>query len=82
MLALACAPGAVALDGAGANGTYTAALLRGLRAGAGEDVVQMLRGVEEEVDAASAGAMRPWHNSSLRGREVPLIPGGPRPPHM
>ena len=73
-VAFATAPGRTAADGGGANGLYTAALLRqlgtpGLRL---EDVFKRTRA---EVLAASAQQQTPWENSSIVG-DFYFLPGG------
>ncbi|MCW5636662.1 MAG: caspase family protein [Rubrivivax sp.] len=66
LLAFATSPGKVAYDGSGANGTYTAHLLRhiGRRDLRIEEVFKLVRaGVLEE----SRGRQLPWENTALTG---------------
>ena len=59
-------PGSVAADGDGANGTYTAALLREMDA-PGMPVELMLKQVTNRVVARTKGRQEPWIEGSLRG---------------
>ncbi len=68
-------PGNVALDGAGRNSPFTAALLKHL-ATPGLEVRQMISRVRGDVLEATGHRQRPWDNSSLVG-DVYL--GGPPP---
>lgn len=75
LLAFATAPGQVALDGAGENSPFSAALSRHIGT-PGLEVQQMLTRVRAEVVAATANKQVPWSNSSLLG-EVFLVGGKP-----
>lgn len=66
LIAFATAPGQVALDGAGANSPFSAALTRHIGT-PGLEVQQMLTRVRAEVVAATKGKQVPWSNSSLLG---------------
>ena len=59
-------PGSVAADGAGANGTYTAALLEQIDS-PGVPVELMLKRVTNRVVATTRGQQEPWIEGSLRG---------------
>ncbi|RWB37569.1 MAG: hypothetical protein EOQ46_31650 [Mesorhizobium sp.] len=72
LVAFATQPGNVALDGAGRNSPFTAALLAHLGT-PGQDITRDLIDVRREVLAATAGKQVPWENSSLTG-EVILSP--------
>src|SRR5262245_34286309 len=66
LIAYATAPGAVAADGAGRNGTYTKHLLRYLTTP--ELLVeQMFKRVRVAVEEETGGAQIPWEASSLQG---------------
>jgi len=66
LIAYATAPGRVAADGEGANGLYTAELLKALRA-PGLKVEDVFKQVRINVARASNGAQTPWEASSLVG---------------
>jgi formylglycine-generating enzyme required for sulfatase activity len=66
LIAYATAPGAVAADGTGRNGTYTKHLLRYLST-PGLLVEQMLKRVRVAVEEETGGAQTPWESSSLEG---------------
>jgi tetratricopeptide (TPR) repeat protein len=66
LIAFATAPGAVALDGDGANSPFSAALVRHIST-PGLDVQLMLTRVRAEVVAATHNKQVPWSNSSLLG---------------
>lgn len=68
LIGFATDPGAVALDGEGANSPYTTALARHLTA-PGVSIQTALTRVRGEVATATNGQQRPWYNASL-GREV------------
>jgi formylglycine-generating enzyme required for sulfatase activity len=72
MVSFATQPGNVALDGAGENSPFTAALLRHL-AEPGVDVGIAMRRVREAVLRATGERQVPWEHSSLLG-EVVLVP--------
>jgi uncharacterized caspase-like protein len=65
-IAYATAPGAVAADGGGRNGTYTKHLLRYLTT---PDLLveQMFKRVRMAVEEETGGAQTPWEASSLQG---------------
>src|SRR5262249_28965605 len=66
LIAYATAPGAVAADGTGRNGTYTKHLLRYLSTP--ELLVeQMFKRVRVAVEEETGGAQTPWESSSLEG---------------
>jgi TonB family protein len=67
LIAYATAPGSVASDGEGRNGTYTAALLKQLKK-PGLEVLDMFRQTREDVFAVSKQKQVPWTNESLIGR--------------
>jgi hypothetical protein len=64
LIAYSTKPGAVALDGSGANSPFTEALTRHLRT-PGLEVRQMLTRVRADVIAATRGEQYPWDNSGL-----------------
>jgi hypothetical protein len=66
LVAYATAPGAVAVDGTGRNGTYTRHLLRYLTA---PDLLveQMFKQVRAAVEEETKGVQTPWESSSLQG---------------
>src|SRR5262249_60268150 len=66
LIAFAAAPGAVALDGRGANSPFTTALTRHMRP-SGLEVRQMLTRVRADVAASTQNRQIPWDNSSLLG---------------
>jgi uncharacterized caspase-like protein len=66
LIAFATAPGQVALDGAGANSPFSAALMRHLGT-PGLEVQQMLTRVRADVVAVTHNKQVPWSNSSLLG---------------
>jgi hypothetical protein len=66
LIAFSTAPGAVALDGAGANSPFTEALARHLRT-PGLEVRQMLTRVRADVANGTSGKQIPWDNSALLG---------------
>ncbi len=66
LIAYATAPGAVAADGGGRNGTYTKHLLRYLTTP--ELLVeQMFKRVRVAVEEETGGIQTPWETSSLQG---------------
>jgi hypothetical protein len=69
LISFSTQPGNVALDGAGRNSPYTAALLRHLEA-PGRDVLTSLAAVRGEVVAATGGKQVPWEHTSLLGPVV------------
>jgi formylglycine-generating enzyme required for sulfatase activity len=66
LIAYATAPGAVAADGNGRNGTYTKYLLHTL-AVPGLFIEQVFKHVRVAVEEETSGAQIPWESSSLRG---------------
>ncbi|NJD88394.1 MAG: hypothetical protein FIB05_10295 [Betaproteobacteria bacterium] len=66
LLAYATAPGKVASDGDGANGLYTAELLRAMQV-PGAKVEEVFKAVRVNVIKATAGEQVPWESSSLTG---------------
>lgn len=66
LIAFSTAPGAVALDGTGANSPFTQALARHVRT-PGLEVRQMLTRVRADVATETRGRQIPWDNSSLLG---------------
>ncbi len=66
LLAYATAPGKVASDGDGANGLYTAELLKAMDT-PGAKVEDVFKAVRVNVIKATAGEQVPWESSSLTG---------------
>ena len=66
LIAFATAPGAVALDGEGANSPFSTALAHHIST-PGLEVQQMLTRVRAEVVALTQNKQVPWSNSSLLG---------------
>lgn len=64
LIAYATAPGDVAADGKGRNGTFTGALLEGMRT-PGQDIVLMMREVRRDVKRETGGQQVPWVSTSL-----------------
>jgi len=77
-IAYATAPGAVAADGGGRNGTYTKHLLHYLTT---PDLLveQMFKRVRVAVEEETGGAQTPWEASSLQGDFAFLPAAGTRP---
>lgn len=69
LIAFATQPGNVALDGAGRNSPFTAALLRHLGK-PGRDITRELTDVRRDVLEATDGKQVPWDSSSLTGEVV------------
>ncbi len=69
IVAYATAPGSTAEDGAGTNGTYTAALARHL-ATPGLDIKEVFDQTAQEVERVTNGRQRPREDVGLRGRFV------------
>ncbi len=66
LIAYATKPGAVASDGDGKNGTYTAAFLKALdEPGLNED--QLFKRVAALVESKTRGEQTPWREGSLKG---------------
>lgn len=82
LIAFSTSPGAVALDGAGRNSPFTAALVQHM-ATPGLEIRQLMTRVRRSVVEATGGQQVPWDNSSLI-TEVVLRPGhapaAPPPP--
>ena len=78
LIAYATAPGAVAADGGGRNGTYTKHLLRYLTT---PDLLveQMFKRVRVAVEEETGGTQTPWESSSLQGDFAFLPAAGTRP---
>jgi TPR repeat protein len=66
IIAYSTEPGAVALDGSGANSPYTAALASALL-GPEQDIRDVLRLVRAKVRLATGGAQTPWYVDNSRG---------------
>lgn len=81
LIAYATAPGRVAADGEGANGVYTAALLRTMSM-PGLKIEDMFKKVRGEVQQQTGGKQVPWESSSLLGDfafSAAARPGGSGP---
>ncbi len=76
LIAFATAPGKVAMDGEGKNGTYTTALLRTL-AEPGLNVESVFKRVRSEVAKVTGDQQIPWESSSLTG-EFYFVATAPR----
>ena len=76
LIAYATAPGRTALDGAGRNGVYTAALLDHVKTG-GITIEQMFKRVRVTVEDRTNKAQTPWESTSLRGDFYFLAGGTP-----
>ena len=75
-------PGNVALDGAGANSPFTAALVKGLRE-PGRNLTSVMIDVRKDVLAVTGGKQVPWDHSSLTGDfyfHLAAAPGSPVKP--
>jgi uncharacterized caspase-like protein/TRAP-type C4-dicarboxylate transport system substrate-binding protein len=66
LIAFATAPGSVAADGSGRNGTYTKHLLASLRAD-DTDVLKVFQRVRANVVKETGGRQTPWESTSLIG---------------
>ncbi len=73
LVAFATAPGSVAQDGTGQNGTYTAAFAKHLRS-PGATETDVLMAVRSDVRAASGDQQVPWDASSLTGHFYFVLP--------
>jgi formylglycine-generating enzyme required for sulfatase activity/uncharacterized caspase-like protein len=69
IVAYATAPGSTAEDGAGRNGTYTAALARYLKT-PGLDIKEVFDRTAQDVEKETNGKQRPREEIGLRGRFV------------
>jgi uncharacterized protein len=69
IIAYSTAPGAVALDGAGANSPFTAALASAM-IGSEQDFRDVLRLVRARVRIATGGAQTPWYVDNSRGEII------------
>ncbi len=75
IIAYSTEPGAVALDGSGANSPYTAALASALL-GSEQDIRDVLRLVRARVRVATGGEQTPWYVDNSKG-EITLQPRQP-----
>lgn len=66
-IAFATKPGDVAADGAGRNSPYTTALLK-LLPTPGVSVIELLNGVNGEVENSTGGRQVPWFNTPALGK--------------
>ena len=66
LIVYATAPGSVASDGSGRNGTFTEKLLEYISI-PGLEVAEMLRNVKREVSEETNGSQRPWSTDDLTG---------------
>lgn len=66
LIAYSTAPGSVAMDGTGRNGTYTNELLRQVRRD-GLSIEDVFKNVRVAVRTATGGKQTPWESSSLTG---------------
>jgi hypothetical protein len=66
LVAFSTAPGQIALDGAGKNSPFTAALLHHIET-PGLEIRSLLGRVTKDVVDETQGKQRPWVNSSLEG---------------
>ncbi|NBD15045.1 MAG: DUF2808 domain-containing protein [Cyanobacteria bacterium] len=80
LIAYATAPGNVASDGEGRNGTFTGALLEGIRT-PGQDVVLMMREVRRTVKRQTGGQQVPWVSTSL-DNNFAFLPGADSEPSL
>jgi uncharacterized caspase-like protein len=78
LIGYATAPGSVAADGKGRNGTYTAALLEALRV-PGLKVEDVFKRVRQTVARETARRQVPWESSSLVGDFYFVGPDASRP---
>lgn len=69
LIVYSTAPGSVASDGAGRNGTFTEHLLANMKE-PNVDIELMLRKVRSEVYNSTDGKQTPWSSSSLQGAFV------------
>jgi hypothetical protein len=76
-------PGNVALDGAGRNSPYAAALLKHI-AVPGDDLSTILINVRNDVMQATARRQVPWEHSALTAKFyfTPPVPAAPNAEHM
>lgn len=74
LIALATAPGSVALDGDGVHGVYTKYLLQDMRI-PGIDVKEMFDRVGQDVARETDNQQRPWYNTSVQGSFMFVPPG-------
>lgn len=74
LIAYATAPGRVARDGEGANGVYTAELLKAVHA-PGLKIEDVFKRVRQAVRTQTRGEQVPWESSSLEGDFV-FVPAG------
>ncbi len=82
VIAFAAAPGKTASDGRGPNSPFTAALLQFLPR-PGDEIRLVLGDVGEAVNQSTAGAQRPWVNSTMSGRLfLRATPSATAPPQV
>lgn len=65
-IAYSTQPGNVALDGAGANSPFTAALVKGIKV-TGRNLTSVMIDVRKDVLSVTGGKQVPWDHSSLTG---------------
>lgn len=80
IIALATAPGEVALDGDGYHGVYTKHLLLNLRT-PGLDIKTMLDKVGKDVAEETTDQQRPWYHTSING-DFMFVPPEVTPPPL
>jgi uncharacterized caspase-like protein len=68
LISFSTQPGNVALDGAGRNSPFAEALVKRVKAGAGQDLSAILIGVRNDVMSATQNKQVPWEHSALRAR--------------
>ncbi len=76
LIAYATAPGSVASDGKGNNGTYTEALVAEINRP--QEVGLMFRAVRTRVKAATNNLQEPWEEVSLEGQFYFTLPAHPK----
>ena len=64
IIAYATSPGSTASDGTGANGLFTAAILRHIHS-PGQSIIEMFQEVRKSVKDSSQGKQTPWESTSL-----------------
>ncbi len=77
-------PGNVALDGAGSNSPFTAALVKGIKV-SGRNLTSVMIDVRKDVLSATGGKQVPWDHSSLTGDfffHLAAAPGGLAKPNI
>ena len=73
LIAYATAPGSVAADGAGSNGTYTEALVRTMGS-PGLGLEKIFKQTRRAVRETTQGQQTPWESSSLEGDFFFILP--------